>query len=252
MLENFLKYNRYTFDWENVTAPNSKDSDGLKDFLRLRGLNWKGDLQFRKDGRFLSPFGDEIVFAKNQKKVSSIFIELVEIFKKATLSIDGNISYEFVVKEENDKLKIYPYEEVSLESAMAVYRNLRENYEYRLRYDEAGKFFIKEMELKRKYRNVRSKNSNGFEVKENCRFRRNLSLTGIYYHFSNYGESIVKPTIIGAITNNIFTQLCILDRADRNSAREQARHDLNKLAEGLNAFPDKINVAYIAEVIYRT
>jgi hypothetical protein len=35
---------------------------------------------------------------------------------------------------------------------MAVYRNLRENYEFRLRYDEAGKFFIREMELKRKYR----------------------------------------------------------------------------------------------------
>jgi hypothetical protein len=33
---------------------------------------------------------------------------------------------------------------------MAIYRNLRENYEYRLRYDEAGEFFIREMELKRK------------------------------------------------------------------------------------------------------
>jgi len=31
---------------------------------------------------------------------------------------------------------------------------LRENYEFRLRYDEAGKFFIREMELKRRYREV--------------------------------------------------------------------------------------------------
>ena len=38
--------------------------------------------------------------------------------------------------------------DISLGSVMAVYRNLRENYEFRLRYDEAGKFFIKEMELK--------------------------------------------------------------------------------------------------------
>ena len=37
----------------------------------------------------------------------------------------------------------------SLGSVMAVYRNLRENYELRLRYDEAGKFFIREMELKK-------------------------------------------------------------------------------------------------------
>jgi len=34
---------------------------------------------------------------------------------------------------------------------MAVYRNTRENYKYRLRYDEADKFFSKEIELKRKY-----------------------------------------------------------------------------------------------------
>ena len=56
------------------------------------------------------------------------------------------------------------------------------------------------MELKRKYRYVRSKTSNDFESKENCWLRRNLSLTGLYYRFSNYGESISKPAIIGAIT----------------------------------------------------
>jgi hypothetical protein len=57
-----------------------------------------------------------------------------------------------------DKFKV-PQEELleekappSLGSIMAVYRNLRENYEFRLRYDEAGEFFKKEMELKRKYR----------------------------------------------------------------------------------------------------
>jgi uncharacterized protein YeeX (DUF496 family) len=44
--------------------------------------------------------------------------------------------------------------QVSLEDVVSVYRNLRENYEFRLRYDDAGKFFIKEMELKRKYREI--------------------------------------------------------------------------------------------------
>jgi hypothetical protein len=39
-----------------------------------------------------------------------------------------------------------------LGSVKTIYRNLRENYEYRLRYDEAGKFFIREMELTRNYR----------------------------------------------------------------------------------------------------
>ena len=43
----------------------------------------------------------------------------------------------------------------------AVYRNLRENYEFRLRYDEAGKFFIKEMELKRRYREEKNTSGGG-------------------------------------------------------------------------------------------
>jgi uncharacterized protein YjbI with pentapeptide repeats len=94
-------------------------------------------------------------------------------------------------KETND-------EENSMELVLSVYRNLRENYEFRLRYDDAGKFFVKEMELKRKFREIETEN--GTEIKANCWFRRHFSLTGLYYHLSNYGESISKPAAIGAIT----------------------------------------------------
>jgi hypothetical protein len=94
----------------------------------------------------------------------------------------------------------------NLGSIKAVYRNLRENYEYRMRYDEAGQFFIREMELKRKYREVISAKEDGDEikfevkVKQNNRFRRNLfSLTGWYYHLSRYGESIWRPTLAGLV-----------------------------------------------------
>ena len=52
----------------------------------------------------------------------------------------------------------------NLGSIKAVYRNLRENYEYRMRWDEAGQFFIREMELKRKYREVPSKEENSLEI----------------------------------------------------------------------------------------
>jgi hypothetical protein len=115
------------------------------------------------------------------------------------------------------------------EVVLSVYRNLRENYEFRLRYGDAGKFFIKEMELKRKYREspsvsavFKSKlikllkklklvNINTpepkieSELKLNWWGRRNLSLTGLYFHFSKYGESIVRPTIIAAITVGLST-----------------------------------------------
>ena len=75
-------------------------------------------------------FGDGIVFGDN-------FI----LFDERRL-----INKEF--EEENERSKI------NLGTVLATYRNLRENYEFRLKYDEAGKFFIREMELKRKYKEV--------------------------------------------------------------------------------------------------
>jgi uncharacterized protein YjbI with pentapeptide repeats len=92
-------------------------------------------------------------------------------------------------------------EDVRLELVLSVYRSLRESYEFRLRYDEAGNFFIREMELKRKYREIKSeiKSKDRFDVKENRGFRRHFTLTGLYYHLARYGESISRPAAIGAI-----------------------------------------------------
>jgi hypothetical protein len=87
--------------------------------------------------------------------------------------------------------------DLNLGSIKAVYRNLRENYEYRMRYDEAGQFFIREMELKRNYREVVSKEEeNSLEVKQNNWFRRNFSLTGLYYNLFEYGEDLKRPALI--------------------------------------------------------
>jgi hypothetical protein len=81
---------------------------------------------------------------------------------------------------------------------LALYRNF-ENYEFRLRYDEAGQFFIREMEIKRRYREEFSAHKNRYIPKANNWFRRNFSLTGLYYHLSRYGESISRPIILGTI-----------------------------------------------------
>jgi hypothetical protein len=46
-----------------------------------------------------------------------------------------------------------------------------------MRYDEAGQFFIREMELKRMYREVQSKEEeNSLEIRANNWFRRSYSL----------------------------------------------------------------------------
>ena len=49
--------------------------------------------------------------------------------------------------------------DINLGSIKAVYRSLRENYEYRMTDDEAGQFFVREMELKRMYRETSSKSN---------------------------------------------------------------------------------------------
>jgi hypothetical protein len=89
----------------------------------------------------------------------------------------------------------------SIGGVLSIYRNLRENYEYRRRYDDAGKFFIREMEIKRHYREAKVKNHQSiYETKENCWFRRNIfSLIGWYHILSNYGEGLLKPTIWGIV-----------------------------------------------------
>ena len=53
------------------------------------------------------------------------------------------------------------------------------------------------MELKRKYRETRTEN--GTETKKNRWPRTDISLTGIYYHLSRYGESISRPILSGVI-----------------------------------------------------
>jgi hypothetical protein len=88
-------------------------------------------------------------------------------------------------------------QKVSLEDVLSVYRNLRENYEFRLRFSDAGRFFIKEMEIKRKNKLIKSQYELEFPYKKKNWAERNISLTGLYYHLSRYGEDILRPTMLG-------------------------------------------------------
>lgn len=103
---------------------------------------------------------------------------------------------------------------------LSLYRNLRENFEFNLRYNEAGRFFVREMEIRRKYseypdpptsnggklRNTIIKkcikhfktNSESIIIKENW-FRRNLFPLGLYRSTSKYGESLFLPTLLLSI-----------------------------------------------------
>ena len=104
---------------------------------------------------------------------------------------------------------------IQLGDALAVYRNLRENYEFRMRYDEAGEFFIREMEMKRQYR--QDTKDRQFQIRRNNPIVRNLSLTGLYYHLSKYGQSFSRPTIIRNWNHIIFNSSMV------NSAESSRR-----------------------------
>src|SRR4026208_683708 len=54
------------------------------------------------------------------------------------------------------------------------------------------------MQLKRKYREVRSDDeNNSMIIKPNGWFRKNFSLAGLYYHLAEYGEDLRRPTFFG-------------------------------------------------------
>jgi hypothetical protein len=61
-------------------------------------------------------------------------------------------------------------------------------------------------------------------VRKNCWFRRNFSLTGLYHIFSNYGESIWRPTVVGMITIILSTLFWLIQ------INPSAESSLTKLA----------------------
>lgn len=82
-------------------------------------------------------------------------------------------------------------EKFNLSSVLAVYRNLRENYEFHLMYEEAGQFFVKEMELKRIYFQD-SSDDNKTKIKK---IKRYFSITNCYNVLSKYGESLKRVSV---------------------------------------------------------
>jgi uncharacterized protein YjbI with pentapeptide repeats len=146
-------------------------------------------------------FSDTCIFGEDESEDKIIEErELEDIFKDDKQENTKDIT------KTNTILK-----DVNLDSIIAIYRNLRENYEYKLRYSKAGQFFIREMELQRKYCKVKTKmlkNNRGNEkdesenegtetgkitIKKNKWYIQNFSLTGLYYWLSKYGQDLLRP-----------------------------------------------------------
>ena len=197
--------------------------------------------EFYDNGKF-----NEIVFLKDVNFERSGFVKYFDLSdvrfnKKAITKFNSNLSnVKFIntdiksivfgtdttweIKENSNnsidskKLKYHSkiYEEIqlelknnnveNLESIKNIYRDLRDNFDRNLQYDKAGEFFVREMELNRKYT---QKNQN-IELKPIC--SQTLSPYAVYNALSLYGQSLKRSTywgiILFIIASGVFSYEC--------------------------------------------
>ncbi|WP_428324914.1 pentapeptide repeat-containing protein [Nitrosopumilus sp.] len=137
-----------------------------------------------------------------------------------------NKFHKFIYRIKNRNNKFVIYDEwllennqepsLQLEDVMDVYRNLRENHDYYLKYETAGEFFVREMELKRKYK--KNKNSSRKTISRECH-EKLFSLYQYYHIISQYGHSICRPMFVSIPILSIFIALfCIENLTDPDFA----------------------------------
>jgi uncharacterized protein YjbI with pentapeptide repeats len=121
--------------------------------------------------------------------------DYINKLKNKLNQIDKDIENE-IKNLEDYGLKDLTFKELTLDNVLTVYRNLRENYDYYMKYEESGKFFLNEMKLKR---------------------RTLPKLSGekivmlLYETLALYGESYIRPllTLIAIMMTSFFIRLYI-------------------------------------------
>jgi hypothetical protein len=98
--------------------------------------------------------------------------------------------------------------DLTLDNVLAVYRGLRDNYDYHLRYEESGRFFINEMRLRRVvgkgYGGEKLHGLEGVKLKFSDIVERGVMWA--YEMLSLYGESYTRP-ILWAILLIVLSSL---------------------------------------------
>jgi uncharacterized protein YjbI with pentapeptide repeats len=164
-------------------ASNLKDKD--TDYISFRRVNFK--------------ISTKIVFDNcNMERVSFIHTNISRItFRNIKWGKDFRIFDEelLLLKLNNDDLT---YKDLTYDNVLTVYRNLRDNYDNNMRYEESGKFFINEMKLKR----ITMKLS----IEKFVMF--------VYEKLALYGESYVRPllAIIAIMMISFIIRLYIINQ----------------------------------------
>ena len=161
----------------------SNEIDGLGRWWRLK----------RRSEKIINKISKEVIKRKRIQKIVFKILDKLEKYEKTwdlertriLLKIGhGNINYKIFDEHVLEKSKQIPY---PLESIKDVYRQLIENFDKQMRYDLSGQFFVREMELRRKYKTIQ--NENKIFTLEKNKFRKYISILWIYNILAQYGQS---------------------------------------------------------------
>ncbi|MEM2169990.1 MAG: hypothetical protein QW186_09360, partial [Candidatus Bathyarchaeia archaeon] len=125
--------------------------------------------------------------------------KLNELKKELIQKIDDGIKY-LEDKKNLEKLKegLIKDGDLKLDNVLAVYRSLRDNYDYYLKYEDSGRFFVNEMRLRRRF--IGRLSGGGIRKKLSNAVEKFVMLS--YEALSLYGESYTRPMcfLIACIT----------------------------------------------------
>ncbi len=171
----------------------------FKSFTEFEGVTFINNANFSKVS-----FKNQIKFNGNLSNVSFLDTDIKKVIfgnktswekldltnkneKSTRKNIDFKI-YDEKLLEKSDETQI------NLESVKNVYRDLRDNFDQNLRYDIAGEFFVREMELTRKYQDKHQ--GNRFITTKKFLLKRVIfSFYWWYNIIGQYGQSYYRPII---------------------------------------------------------
>ena len=165
-------------------------------------------------------FGNKITWKQNKKK----FREKIKLKLDWTRNSDFKIYDERDLEEHLKKNKVglkregNPVASVNLESIKNIYRDLRDNFDLALRYETSGEFHVRELELKRKFKETQ-KDQRIITSNKNFLWKH-LSVYWIYNILAQYGQSYHRPIYFASSVILIATCYFILNEIESVSKEQ--------------------------------
>jgi hypothetical protein len=162
--------------------------------------------------------------------------EYIEKLKEKLKTINQDLENEIMhIIATEDIIEDIIGPDLTLDNVLTVYRNLRENYDYYMKYEESGKFFLNEMKLKRKTLPKLS----GEKI-----------VMLLYEVLSLYGESYIRPllTLIAIIMTSFLIRL-YLHQFDPNVLFDELLKSIDLF--GLGSASERGSVSGSIDIIER-